>query len=61
MSGFSNGLFTPRGVLGAALMGLIGAAGMFLIEQIYNDRRRVVLGKFLQDVVVLQSHKMYIS
>ncbi|XP_050678318.1 uncharacterized protein LOC126974748 [Leptidea sinapis] len=38
-----NSYWSPRMMMGAAVIGLVGAAGMFLYEQIYAEKRRAML------------------
>lgn len=32
-------------MMGAAIVGIVGAAGVFIYEQIYAEKRRAMLGK----------------
>ncbi|KAI8433325.1 hypothetical protein MSG28_015370 [Choristoneura fumiferana] len=38
-----NNFLSPRMMVGAAIVGLVGAAGVFIYEQIYNEKRRTML------------------
>ncbi|CAG4967301.1 uncharacterized protein LOC123704424 isoform X3 [Colias croceus] len=38
-----NSYLSPRWMVGAAVVGLVGAAGMFLYEQVYAEKRRAML------------------
>ncbi|CAK1546471.1 unnamed protein product [Leptosia nina] len=38
-----NSYLSPRMMMGAAIVGLVGAAGMFLYEQVYAEKRRAML------------------
>ncbi|XP_045529428.1 uncharacterized protein LOC123717472 isoform X2 [Pieris brassicae] len=38
-----NSYLSPRLMMGAAIVGLVGAAGMFLYEQVYAEKRRAML------------------
>ncbi|XP_063545521.1 uncharacterized protein LOC134753540 [Cydia strobilella] len=38
-----NSFLSPRMMVGAAIVGLVGAAGMFIYEQAYNEKRRAML------------------
>ncbi|XP_047513785.1 uncharacterized protein LOC125055384 isoform X2 [Pieris napi] len=38
-----NSYYSPRLMMGAAIVGLVGAAGMFLYEQVYAEKRRAML------------------
>lgn len=40
-----NSYLSPRMMMGAAIVGLVGAAGMFLYEQVYAEKRRAMLCK----------------
>ncbi|XP_068622036.1 uncharacterized protein [Battus philenor] len=39
----SNTFLSPRVMVGAAIVGLVGAAGVFIYEQIYAEKRRAML------------------
>lgn len=41
-----NNFLTPRLMAGAAFVGLVGAAGVFIYEQVYAEKRRAMLGEF---------------
>lgn len=34
-------------MFGAAIVGIVGAAGVFIYEQIYAEKRRAMLGKWI--------------
>ncbi|KAM3956250.1 LOW QUALITY PROTEIN: uncharacterized protein ACR2FA_009799 [Aphomia sociella] len=38
-----NSLLSPRVMVGAAIVGIVGAAGVFIYEQVYAERRRAML------------------
>ncbi|XP_038219885.1 uncharacterized protein LOC119838126 isoform X1 [Zerene cesonia] len=38
-----NSYLSPRWMVGAAVVGLVGAAGMFLYEQVYAEKKRAML------------------
>ncbi|CAH2101892.1 unnamed protein product [Euphydryas editha] len=38
-----NSLFSPRLMVGAAIVGIVGAAGVFIYEQVYAEKRRAML------------------
>ncbi|XP_045770420.1 uncharacterized protein LOC123870947 [Maniola jurtina] len=38
-----NSYFSPRLMVGAAIVGLVGAAGVFIYEQVYAEKRRAML------------------
>ncbi|CAK1593045.1 unnamed protein product [Parnassius mnemosyne] len=38
-----NSFLSPRMMVGAAIVGLVGAAGVFIYEQIYAEKRRTML------------------
>ncbi|CAB3257519.1 unnamed protein product [Arctia plantaginis] len=39
----SHSYFSPRVMVGAAIVGIVGAAGVFIYEQIYAEKRRSML------------------
>ncbi|XP_047038846.1 DNA-binding protein modulo-like [Helicoverpa zea] len=39
----NQGLISPRLMVGAAIVGIVGAAGVFIYEQIYAEKRRAML------------------
>lgn len=39
-----NSFLSPRLLAGAAIVGLVGAAGVFIYEQVYAEKRRAMLG-----------------
>ncbi|RVE54412.1 hypothetical protein evm_000897 [Chilo suppressalis] len=39
----SHSFLSPRALVGAAIVGLVGAAGMFIYEQVYAEKRRAML------------------
>lgn len=41
----NNTFLSTRMMAGAAIVGLVGAAGVFIYEQIYAEKRRAMLGK----------------
>lgn len=38
-----NSFLSPRVMVGAAIVGIVGAAGVFIYEQIYAEKRRTML------------------
>ncbi|XP_053622159.1 uncharacterized protein LOC128681888 [Plodia interpunctella] len=38
-----NSILSPRAMVGAAIVGIVGAAGVFIYEQVYAERRRAML------------------
>ncbi|XP_026739603.1 uncharacterized protein LOC113502291 [Trichoplusia ni] len=38
-----NNFLSPRAMVGAAIVGIVGAAGVFIYEQIYAEKRRAML------------------
>lgn len=40
----SHSYFSPRVMVGAAIVGIVGAAGVFIYEQMYAEKRRSMLG-----------------
>ncbi|XP_026483471.1 uncharacterized protein LOC113391652 [Vanessa tameamea] len=38
-----NSYLSPRMMVGAAIVGLVGAAGVFIYEQVYAEKRRAML------------------
>lgn len=41
-----NSYLSPRMMVGAAIVGLVGAAGVFIYEQVYAEKRRAMLGEY---------------
>ncbi|CAG9794507.1 unnamed protein product [Diatraea saccharalis] len=39
----SHSFLSPRALMGAAIVGLVGAAGVFIYEQVYAEKRRAML------------------
>ncbi|KAL4711292.1 hypothetical protein ACJJTC_019133 [Scirpophaga incertulas] len=39
----AHGFLSPRALMGAAIVGLVGAASVFIYEQIYAEKRRAML------------------
>lgn len=48
MSNFIN--LSPRAMMGAAIVGIVGAAGVFIYEQLYAEKRRAMLGMYLHNL-----------
>lgn len=42
-----NSYLSPRLMVGAAIVGIVGAAGVFIYEQVYAEKRRAMLGEIL--------------
>ncbi|XP_022824275.1 uncharacterized protein LOC111354887 [Spodoptera litura] len=40
--------FSPRLMVGAAIVGIVGAAGVFIYEQVYAEKRRAMLVREVQ-------------
>lgn len=38
-----NNVFSSRMIVGAAIVGIVGAAGVFIYEQMYAEKRRAML------------------
>ncbi|XP_013184265.2 uncharacterized protein LOC106130052 [Amyelois transitella] len=38
-----NSILSPRAMVGAAIVGIVGAAGVFIYEQVYAEKRRAML------------------
>lgn len=55
-----NSFLSPRLMAGAAIVGLVGAAGVFIYEQVYAEKRRAMLGKQKYYVTVTR-YIMYIK
>lgn len=41
----NNSFLSSRALMGAAIVGLVGAAGVFIYEQVYAEKRRAMLGQ----------------
>ncbi|KAF9417066.1 hypothetical protein HW555_005764 [Spodoptera exigua] len=44
----NTGYFSPRLMVGAAIVGIVGAAGVFIYEQVYAEKRRAMLVREVQ-------------
>ncbi|PZC70831.1 hypothetical protein B5X24_HaOG214816 [Helicoverpa armigera] len=57
----NQGLISPRLMVGAAIVGIVGAAGVFIYEQIYAEKRRAMLDFAMSNkVMFLFVRKKYI-